>query len=109
MRTTYIRESERVRRKGETELEEAEKWQIDGSRLGERDWEKGDCLISHPAPPDTFKFWKNKPRQMANTFIYCSQMPTSKFAYLWKKERKPQAKSQIPQITLKDKNLVKNT
>lgn len=56
MRTTYIRESERVRRKGETELEEAEKWQIDGSRL----WGKGIekkvtswLTIRHPSPPDT--------------------------------------------------------
>lgn len=33
MRTTYIRASERVRRKGETELEDTVKWQIDGGRL----------------------------------------------------------------------------
>lgn len=33
------------KKRGETELEEAEKWQIDGGWLwGERDWEKGDLL-----------------------------------------------------------------
>lgn len=52
MRTTYIRASERVRRKGETELEDTVKWQIDGGRLrGERNWKKGDYLIHYPTTP----------------------------------------------------------
>lgn len=53
------------------------RWQ---QTVGERDWEKGDYLIDYVTPPalpwhltPRLYVLKSKPRQMTNTFIYCSQ------------------------------------
>lgn len=80
--------------------------------MGERDWEKGDCLIDYLTPPApwylTSRLYvrKSKPQQMTNTFIHCSQAPTSKFAVSWNLWKR-KLKAQIPQFTAKDENHLK--
>lgn len=75
------------KKRGETELEEAEKWEIDGSRLWGGIEKKVTTWLTIWHPPHPLKtltcrlyVLKNKPLRMANTFIQGSQMQTSNFA-----------------------------